>query len=76
MKLFKSIRFAVVVLLTTSFLISAFIILFNYSYWSLNNEVNGNLLDNTSLVSDSSADGIVKQFPEKSEGAITAANTK
>jgi hypothetical protein len=76
MKLFKSVRFAVVVILTTSFLISAFIILFNYSYNLSNNEVKGNLLDNTSVVSDPSAIDIVKQFPEKLEATITTINTK
>jgi hypothetical protein len=76
MKLFKSIRYAVVVLLTTSFLISAFITLFNYSYGSFDNEGKGNLFNNTSVVSDSSAAGIIKQFTEKSEVAITTINTK
>lgn len=57
MKLFTTFRFAFAIFLATSFLIAAFIIL--YSNIS-DNEVKGNLLENTSVNSVSSAESIGK----------------
>ncbi len=56
MKLFKTIGFTVAALLVTSFLIAAFIILFNYSTGSPANGVKANSLDNTAAITESSAE--------------------
>lgn len=53
MKLYKIIGFTVTALLTTSFLITAFILLYSYSSVSTDKAEIGNLLNNTAPGTDS-----------------------
>ncbi len=90
MKLFTTFRFVFAMFLATSFLISAFILL--YSYIS-DNEIKGNLLENKSVNSVSSAESIgkansnqrladipadsnVEQFLQKSKMTLSISNQK